>query len=154
MPTLRDIMTNGGVSTQEERDAIANALLEYNLRANEGGTASQMVQDSDFIRGAAEGPINEQMAQTFQTPTERGIMDRVAWGADIGEQGGVAGPMALIPPIAYEGVKALAPGILGAIGKVLPQGETMAPEEGVTSPASLANISALISGYMAGRSKK
>ena len=154
MPTLKDIMTTGGVSTQEEQNAIANALLEYNLRAARGGTAGQMVQDSDFIRGAAEGPINERLAQEFQTPTERGILDRTAWGADIGEQGGIAGPLALIPPMAYEGVKAVAPGILGAIGKVLPQGEAMATKEGVTSPASLANISALISGYMAGRARK
>lgn len=110
-----------------------------------GGNAPQFQAQVDMLRGARAGAPDERLT-VLTTPEDQAIADRYAWGAEIKSQNPLVGPLSLAPPIAYEGVKAIAPGILGAIGKLLPQGEEMKVNE-KTSPASMANIRALLAGY-------
>ena len=119
--------------------------LEQLMQQISGGNPAQFMAQIDMLRGAREGKPDP-LLQVLKTPAERAQADRYAWGADIKAQNPIAGPLSLIPPIAYEGVKAVAPGIMGLLGKVLPQGEQMAVSS-ETSPASLQNVMALLAGY-------
>lgn len=119
--------------------------LEELMRKVSGGNPSQFLAQIDMLRGARQGQADP-LLNVLSTPADRAEADRYAWGAEIKAQNPLAGPLALIPPIAYEGVKAATPGLLGLIGKLLPQGEAM--EVGSeTSPASWRNIQALLAGY-------
>ncbi len=140
MPTLRDLIDN------PKLQAIAQLMQDVS-----GGNPQQFLAQTDMLRGAREGQADPRL-NVLETPADRALADRYGWGADIADQS-LVGPLALAPPILYEGVKAVAPGALGAIGKMLPQGEEMAPGAN-TSPASWANIGALIAGYMAKRGGK
>ena len=115
-----------------------------------GGTPDQQLAQVDMLRGARSGTPDPRL-QALQTPADRALADRYAWGANIAQQKPIVGPLALIPPMAYEGVKAVAPGVLGAIGSVLPQGQEMQVNQ-ATSPASMDNIRALIAGYFGRKS--
>jgi hypothetical protein len=115
------------------------------MRDVSGGNPGQFMAQVDMLRGAREGSPDPRL-QTLQTPTEQALADRYAWGADIAAQKPLAGALALLPAMAYEGVKAAAPGSLGWLGRALPQGQEMAVNSR-TSPASMENIKALIAGY-------
>ena len=136
MASLRELISN------DKLTAIASLMDEVSH-----GNPQQFLTQTDMLRGAREGQADPRLA-ALQTPADQALADRYAWGAEIASQKPVAGMLALVPPIAYEGVKAVAPGALSAIGRVLPQGEEMAVGPS-TSPASWGNIGALIAGYLA-----
>jgi hypothetical protein len=139
MANLADLLRESVGS--DKLEAIAALMDEVS-----GGNPQQFQAQVDMHRGAREGQADPRLG-VLSTPADKALADRYAWGADIASQSPYAGPLALIPPMAYEGVKAVAPGLLGAIGKVLPQGEEMQPDAS-TSPASWDNLAALIAGYL------
>jgi hypothetical protein len=122
------------------------------MREVSGDNPQQFLAQSDMHRGAREGTADPRMS-VLQTPADKALADRFAWGADIASQSPLVGALALAPPIAYEGVKAIAPSALEAIGALLPQGGEMKVDE-TTSPASWNNIGALIAGYMSRGAKR
>lgn len=135
MANLRDLLMT------EKLQEIAGLMQDVS-----GGNPGRFLAQTDMLRGAREGTPDTRL-QALDSTSDQALADRYGWGADIASQHSVAGPLALIPPMAYEGVKAVSPGLLAAIGKLLPQGEEMQVTK-ATSPASLGNIRALLAGYL------
>lgn len=117
-----------------------------------GGDPSQFQAQTDMLRGAREGTADPRLGAVLGSNEDQALADRYAWGASMArDPNNVAGPLALLPAMAYEGVKAVAPNwLMKGIGAVLPQGEEMAVDDKTSKP-SLANIGALIAGYRSQR---
>ncbi len=116
------------------------------MQETAGGDPGVFLALTDALRGAREGRPDPRLVEALPSVEEQALADRYGWGADIARQDPMVGPLALLPPIAYEGVKAVAPGVLGTMGRFLPQGEEMEVDER-TSPASWENVRALVAGY-------
>jgi hypothetical protein len=120
------------------------AAISQLMRMHAGNNPGSFLAQTDAIRGAREGNAAPQIFSALPDNYTQALADRFGWGADIADQS-LVGPLALLPPVAYEGVKAAAPSLLKYMS-FLPQGQEMAPSA-KTSPASLDNIYALLAGY-------
>lgn len=126
-----------------------------------GGKPADFQIQVDMARGAAEGAPDPRVTEALQTPEELGIADRVAWGQQLAQTEPIpTGGLSLLPTIGYEGLKAAAgtaPGaaVLNTIGNAFSKvggarGDQLADWftiDETSSPASLGNIAALLSGY-------